>query len=261
MPASVPMKHILIVEDERAIRQLLTFTLARAGYDVTEAGSAMAALDEATHRRPDLVMLDWQLPDMDGLRLLRMWRADEATAQLPVIMVSARITEADRVAGLKAGADDYVTKPFSRDELLARIEAVLRRSVDARRGIAEVRECAGLTLDIRSLRVTVGNRSLTLGPLEFKLLNMFMSQPERALSRAQIVDRVWRSDAYVDERTVDVHVRRLRAALEPTGHDRHIQTVRGIGYRFSLAPGAPVREPGGSLRPAGPGAVPGPGRN
>ena len=232
------MRRILIVEDERAIRQLLSFTLTRAGYEITEAANAMAAIDEASRVYPDLIILDWQLPDMDGLRLLKFWRTDEATSRIPVIMVSARITEPDRVAGLRAGADDYITKPFARDELLARIEAVLRRAASAPDGIPEIRECAGLALDIRSLRVMAGSRSLTLGPIEFRLLNLFMSQPDRALSRKQIVDRVWRTDAYVDERTVDVHIRRLRSALEPSGHDRLIQTVRGVGYRFAAAPGA-----------------------
>lgn len=237
----MPKQRILVVDDEAAIRQLLNFTLTRAGYEVIEAEKAMDAIDEASRSQPDLVMLDWQLPDMDGLRLLKFWRADESTARIRVIMVSARITEADRVAGLRAGADDYIVKPFARDELLARIEAVLRRAAGAPDAVPEVRECAGLALNIRSLRVTAGQRSLSLGPIEFRLLNMFMSQPERALSRKQIVDQVWRSEVYVDERTVDVHVRRLRSALEPSGHDRLIQTVRGVGYRFTSTPGPAER--------------------
>jgi two-component system phosphate regulon response regulator PhoB len=227
------MERILIVEDEKAIRQMLAFMLRPAGYQVVEAPDAVSAIDEVVRALPALVLLDWQLPDMDGLRLLKLWRADEATATVPVIMVSARITEADRIAGLRAGADDYVTKPFSRDELLARVQALLRRSGRSAAGVPELREYQGLSLNLRSLRVSVGKRVLPLGPIEFRLLNLFMSQPERALTRAQIVDRVWRSNTYVDERTVDVHVRRLRAALEPSGHDRFIQTVRGIGYRFS----------------------------
>lgn len=227
------MQRILIVEDERAIRQLLSFVLSAAGYATAEATDAMSAIDEVGRWSPDLVLLDWQLPDMEGLRLLRMWRADEATTRLPVIMVSARVTEADRIAGLRAGADDYITKPFSRDELLARVQAVLRRAQETGTGVPEVRQHDGLALDVRSLRVTANGRPVLLGPIEFRLLNLFMSHPERALTRAQIVDKVWRANAYVDERTVDVHVRRLRSALEPTAHDRLIQTVRGVGYRFS----------------------------
>lgn len=227
------MQRILIVEDERAIRQLLGFILRPAGFEIAEAASAMAGMDEVSRALPQLVLLDRQLPDMDGLRLLKMWRADETTAGLPVIMVSARVTEADRVAGLRAGADDYIVKPFSRDELLARVQAVLRRAAAVQTGVPEIREIAGLALDVRSLRVTVNSRPLSLGPIEFRLLNLFMSQPERALTREQIVGKVWRNNTYVDERTVDVHIRRLRAVLEPTGHDRLVQTVRGVGYRFA----------------------------
>ncbi len=234
------MQTILIVEDERAIRQLLSFILRPAGYATAEAADAVSAIDEVTKAPPDLVLLDWQLPDMDGLRLLKLWRADEVTARIPVIIVSARITESDRVTGLRAGADDYIGKPFSRDELLARIHAVLRRSAHSKNNAIESRQVAGLVLDVRSLRVTANDKPVSLGPIEFRLLNLFMSQPDRAMSRTQIVDKVWRSDAYVDERTVDVHVRRLRLALEPGGHDRMIQTVRGVGYRFTTNAVAPV---------------------
>jgi two-component system phosphate regulon response regulator PhoB len=229
------MRRILIVEDERAIRQLLAFVLKPAGYEIIEAADAVSAMDSVSRSAPDLVLLDWQLPDMDGLRLLKFWRADEATTRLPVIMVSARISEADRVAGLRAGADDYVIKPFSRDELLARMQSVLRRAAASQAGVPEIREYGGLAIDVRSLRVTANQRSLQLGPIEFRLLNLFMSQPDRALSREQIVNRVWRTNAYVDERTVDVHIRRLRSALEPTGHHEFIQTVRGVGYRFAAS--------------------------
>lgn len=235
------MQRILIVEDEHAIRQLLRFILTPAGFNVVEAENGLSAIDEVGIKAPDLVLLDWQLPDMDGLRVLKMWRADEATVNLPVIMVSARTTEADRVAGLRAGADDYIIKPFSRDELQARVQSVLRRAGARARGVPELREVAGLALDVRSLRVTVNQKALALGPIEFRLLNLFMSQPDRALSRDQIVNRVWRGNTYVDERTVDVHVRRLRAALEPTGHDRLVQTVRGVGYRFAAIGAHPER--------------------
>jgi len=227
------IRRILIVEDHKPLRSLLSFLLSNAGYETFETADAMSALDEATRQQPDLVLLDWQLPDMDGIKLLRLWRADESTAQIPVIMVSGKADEVDRVAGLKAGADDYVTKPFGRDELLARVQAVLRRVGVPREADQDVRRFEGLSLDVRSLRVTAGDQSVHLGPIEFKMLNLFMTQPERVLSRSQIVDRVWRLNAHVDERTVDVHVRRLRLALEPTGHDRCIQTVRGVGYRMS----------------------------
>lgn len=249
------MQRILIVEDEQSIRQLLRFILKPTGFETIDAGDAMTAMHEVSHRPPRLVLLDRQLPDMDGMRLLKLWRSDEATAQLPVIMVSARITEADRVAGLRAGADDYIIKPFSRDELLARVQSVLRRSIGgmaaSSNGIPEIREIAGLALDVRSLRVTANTRPLPLGPIEFRLLNLFMSQPDRALSREQIVDRVWRGNSYVDERTVDVHIRRLRAQLEPSGHDRLIQTVRGVGYRFTLesAHSAAPPPPGTGMAP------------
>jgi two-component system phosphate regulon response regulator PhoB len=256
------MERILIVEDERAIRQLLSFILRPAGYDVVEAPDAMSAIDEAVRSSPNLVILDWQLPDMDGLRLLKFWRADENTARMPVIMVSARGTEADRVAGLQAGADDYIVKPFARDELLARVQAVLRRAAASPAAISEIQEFQGLALDVRSLRVTAGRKALTLSPIEFRMLNLFMSQPERALTRAQIVDRVWSSNAYVDERTVDVHIRRLRSELEPTGHDHLIQTVRGVGYRFTADPASSSASPADNLlrarRPAS-GLTPGPG--
>ena len=228
------VRRILIVEDHKPLRSLLSFLLTSAGYETFETADAMSALDEANRQQPDLVLLDWQLPDMDGIKLLRLWRAEETTARIPVIMVSGKADEVDRVAGLKAGADDYVTKPFGRDELLARVQAVLRRTGVARAPTdQEVRRFEGLSLDVRSLRVTAGEKPVHLGPIEFKMLNLFMTQPERVLSRSQIVDRVWRINAHVDERTVDVHIRRLRMALKAVGHDDCVQTVRGVGYRLS----------------------------
>lgn len=229
------MKTILIVEDNKPIRYTLSFLLSGAGYETIEAEDAMSAMDETSCNAPDLALLDWTLPDMDGMKLMKVWKADETTARMPVIIVSARAKESDRVTALKAGADDYVTKPFSRNELLARIEAVLRRS--QRHGdsgqMLETRSFAGLELDMRSLRVLANEKPVHLGPIEFKLLNLFMSNPDRAFTRPQIVTRIWRSNTYVEDRTVDVHVRRLRRALEDTGHDKYIQTVRGVGYRFS----------------------------
>ena len=238
------VRKILIVEDHKPLRSLLSFLLSSAGYETFETADAISALDETTRQQPDLVLLDWQLPDMDGIKLLRLWRADEATARIPVIMVSGKADEVDRVAGLKAGADDYVTKPFGRDELLARVQAVLRRSGSASAPDQDVRRFEGLSLDVRSLRVTAAEKPVHLGPIEFKMLNLFMSHPERVLSRSQIVDRVWRINAHVDERTVDVHVRRLRMALKDSGHDECVQTVRGVGYRLSRSDaGAAVGAP------------------
>jgi two-component system phosphate regulon response regulator PhoB len=236
-------RRILIVEDHKPLRSMLAFLLTNAGSETTETADAMSALEEASRQAPDLVLLDWHLPDMDGIRLLRLWRADEATARIPVIMVSGKADEGDRVAGLKAGADDYVSKPFGKDELLARVQAVLRRVGGTQESNKEVREFDGLTLDVRSLRVSAAEQPVHLGPIEFKMLNLFISHPDRVLTRAQIVNRVWRANAHVDERTVDVHVRRLRLALRPSGHHRCIQTVRGVGYRMSRNQAGVVTSP------------------
>jgi two-component system phosphate regulon response regulator PhoB len=230
---------ILIVEDQEPIRSLMSLLLSGAGHETRDAATGKAAIEAAARQQPDLILLDCQLPDMDGLQLLQRWRADHATAQVPVIVISDRADEVDRVAGLDAGADDYVTKPFGRDELLARVQAVLRRTSNRREANQELRSFAGLTLDVRSLRVTAAEQPLHLGPIEFKMLNLFMTKPERALSRAQIINQVWRNNAHADERTVDVHIRRLRLALEPTGHNQCIQTVRGVGDRLSAQPITP----------------------
>lgn len=239
--ATRPMDSILIVEDNKPLRTLLSFLLTNAGFETLEAADAMSAIEAASRHSPSLAILDRQLPDMDGMKLLRYWKAEETTITMPVIICSASTEESDRVDGLKAGADDYICKPFGREELVARVEALLRRTRMARAAAADpsVRKFAGLELDVRSLRVMADDQPLHLGPIEFKLLNLFMTHPDRALTRPQIVDKVWRINAYVDERTVDVHVRRLRRALQTTGHDRLIQTVRGVGYRFT----APPREP------------------
>jgi two-component system phosphate regulon response regulator PhoB len=224
--------RILIVEDHAQLRGLLSFLLSSAGYETSETADAISARNEARRQQPDLVLLDWQLPDMDGLQLLQHWRASEATAQMPVIMVTGKTGESDRVAGLSAGADDYISKPFGRQELLARVQAVLRRSTRSQTK-SELRHFNGLTLDVLNLRLSAAGKAVHLGPIEFKMLNLFMSQPDRAMSRAQICARVWPSNAHVDERTVDVHIRRLRMALRPSGHDDCIQTVRSVGYRLS----------------------------
>jgi two-component system phosphate regulon response regulator PhoB len=225
--------RILIVEDHKPLRDLLSFLLTNAGYKTVDSADAESALVETARQHPDLILLDWQLPDMDGIDLLRRWRTDAITAQVPVIMVTGRTSESERVAGLQAGADDYISKPFGRDELLARIQAVLRRTHERPETELEVRRFAGLTLDIRSLQVTAAEKPVHLGPIEFKMLNLFMTRPERVLSRTQIINQVWRVNAHADERTVDVHVRRLRLALQHTGYDACIQTVRGVGYRLS----------------------------
>jgi two-component system phosphate regulon response regulator PhoB len=227
-------RRILIVEDERAIREMIAFSLRRAGFDVAEAEDTRAARAQIADRRPDLVLVDWMLPDQSGLELTRALKKDKDTRELPVIMLTARAEEQDKVTGLEGGADDYVTKPFSPRELLARINAVLRRSAP---GAAEDAVAAGgLHLDGAGHRVTCGEATVPLGPTEYRLLSFFMTHPERVYSRSQLLDRVWGGNVYVEERTVDVHIRRLRKALEGFGVDSYIQTVRGAGYRFSTRP-------------------------
>ncbi len=222
---------ILLVEDEVAIREMLRYTLAREDFEVIEAGDASEGERLIREQRPDLVLLDWMLPGLSGVELARRIRRAERTRQLPIIMLTARSEEENRIQGLEEGADDYVTKPFSPRELLARIRALLRRS----RGDTGARplEARGLSLDPASHRVTVNGAELQLGPTEYRLLHFFMTHPERVFSRNQLLDQVWGDNVYIEERTIDVHIRRLRKALEPGGHDRLIQTVRGAGYRFS----------------------------
>lgn len=222
---------ILIVEDEKPIREMIAFSLRRAGYQVQEAEDSRSARSLLADQRPDLLLVDWMLPDMSGLELTRLIKRDRETRELPIIMLTARAGEADKVAGLEGGADDYVTKPFSPRELLARIQAVLRRTDST--VAEETIELAGLQLDKASHRVTVGDRTVALGPTEYRMLEFFMTHPERVYSREQLLDRIWGGNVYVEERTIDVHIRRLRKALEAYGHDRLVQTVRGSGYRFS----------------------------
>jgi len=228
----MPAKQILIVEDEKPIREMIAFGLRRAGFDVLEAEDCRAARERLADRRPDLLLVDWMLPDMSGLELTRALKRDKDTREVPVIMLTARAEEQDKVSGLEGGADDYVTKPFSPRELLARINAVLRRTAPS--GTEEVVAIEGLVLDGASHRVTVGDQTVALGPTEYRLLSFFMTHPERVYSRNQLLDRVWGGNVYVEERTVDVHIRRLRKALELFKYDRFIQTVRGAGYRFSV---------------------------
>lgn len=228
-------KQILVVEDERPIREMIVFGLKRAGFEVREAEDSRSARIALADRYPDLVLIDWMLPDTSGLELTRAIKRDRDSRELPVILLTARAEEADKVAGLEGGADDYVTKPFSLRELVARINAVLRRLAPVAEG-----ECVtveGLSLDQASHRVIIGGRTVPLGPTEYRMLQFFMTHPERVYSRDQLLDRVWGGDVYVAERTIDVHIRRLRKALEDFGYDRFIQTVRGSGYRFSTRTG------------------------
>ncbi len=225
------MNRILVVEDEHAIRDMIGFALKQAGLQVEESVDAEHALVAIASNPPDLVLLDWMLPGMSGTDLVRRLRSEEITAGLPIIMLTARVEENDRVHGLELGADDYVTKPFSPRELIARIKALLRRTRE--RTDEKPIEFAGLSLDPVGHRVQTDAETLNLAPTEFRLLKFFMSNPDRVYSREQLLDRVWGRGIFVEERTVDVHIRRLRKALEGRAYDRFIQTVRGTGYRFS----------------------------
>jgi two-component system phosphate regulon response regulator PhoB len=227
-------KQILVVEDERPIREMIAFGLRRAGFEVREAADARSGRAELANKRPDLLLVDWMLPDTSGLEFTRALKRDRETREVPVIMLTARAEEGDKVAGLEGGADDYITKPFSPRELLARINAVLRRTAPAEG--TEPIDVEGLVLDQSSQRVSSGERTVALGPTEYRMLAFFMTHPERVYSREQLLDRVWGGNVYVEERTIDVHIRRLRKALEEFGYDRLIQTVRGSGYRFSSRP-------------------------
>lgn len=228
-------KQILIVEDEKPIRDMIAFGLRRAGFEVLEAQDCATARCCVADHFPDLMLVDWMLPDSSGLELTRWMKKQSDTREMPVIMLTARAEEEDKIRGLEGGADDYVTKPFSPRELLARINAVLRRANggdDEGELVAE-----GLVVDPASHRVRADGVEVSLGPTEFRLLSFFMIHQERVYSRSQLLDRVWGGNVYVEERTVDVHIRRLRKALEQKGYDRFIQTVRGAGYRFSTQTG------------------------
>jgi len=222
--------RILIVEDEPAIRELVSVNLRHAGYIVSEADTAEAARIQIDNRLPDLVLLDWMLPGQSGIDFAKRMRADPRTRALPVVLLTARAQEGDKLQGFDVGADDYITKPFSPRELLARVRAVLRRA--APEASEDPIEIAGLRLEPATFRVFAGERTLELSPTEFRLLHYFMKNPDRVLSRTRLLDNVWGDHVYIEERTVDVHIRRLRLALAPGGHDRLIETVRGGGYRF-----------------------------
>jgi two-component system phosphate regulon response regulator PhoB len=221
---------ILVVEDEPAIQELIAVNLEHAGHRVQRAHTAAEADALIRDVRPDLILLDWMLPDVAGTVLARKLRADVRSKDIPIIMLTARAQEQDKIEGLDAGADDYITKPFSPKELMARIKAVLRRR--APQLTDDLIDVGGLQLDPAAHRVSAGGRELRLGPTEFKLLHFFMTHPERVYSRMQLLDQVWGDHVFVEERTVDVHIRRLRQVLETTGHDRLIETVRGAGYRL-----------------------------
>jgi len=221
---------ILVVEDEASARQMLTANLQNSGYKVRCAGDVAQAEALVREVRPDLVLLDWVLPGIPGLPFARQLRRDQRTRDISIVLISERAEEQDKVAALEGGADDYVTKPYSGRELLARIKAVMRRRTPQLAD--DVVEIAGLQLDPAARRVTAGGREIDLWTTEFRLLHFFMTHPGRIFSRTKLLDEIWGHDAFVEERTVDVHIRRLRQGLAPTGHDALIETVRGLGYRF-----------------------------
>jgi two-component system, OmpR family, phosphate regulon response regulator PhoB len=225
------MSRVLVVEDESAIAELIAINLRHAGHEVTIAARADQAHSEVSRVLPDLVILDWMLPGESGLALARRWRSDPRTREMPLIMLTARAEESDKVAGLDAGADDYLSKPFSTSELLARIRAVLRRR--APEALDSQVRIGDLTLDPATRRVTGAGLEVKVGPTEFRLLHFFMTHPERVHSRSQLLDRVWGDHVFIEERTVDVHVKRLREALLPANCARMIETSRGAGYRLT----------------------------
>jgi two-component system phosphate regulon response regulator PhoB len=225
------MTTVLIVDDEPSIREMLRFALEGAGFRTLQAAHAEEARQVIAHNEASLVLLDWMLPGRSGLELAKQLKQQSKTRTLPIIMLSAKGEEEDRIRGLDSGADDYISKPFSPRELVARIRAVLRRTrpTDGE----ETMEAAGLKIDDASHRVTSNGTKVEIAPTEYRLLRFLMAHPDRAFSRTQLLDQVWGDQVYVEERTVDVHIRRLRKALEPGGHNRLLQTVRGMGYRFS----------------------------
>lgn len=228
-------RKVLIVDDEQAIRDMLRLALESAGYLCLEAENIQQAFTLIVDQRPDVILLDWMMPGGSGIELLRRMKREDSLGEIPVIMLTAKTTEDNKIQGLDVGADDYITKPFAPRELIARIKALLRRYGDAR-GEARL-EVEGLVLDGQSRRIFADDTAIDMGPTEFKLLHFFMSHPERAYSRGQLLDQVWGANVYVEERTVDVHIRRLRKALQTAENDYSgmIQTVRGTGYRFSAS--------------------------
>lgn len=222
--------HILIVEDEPEIRELLNFSLARAGFRVTKAESAESALQKLFNQLPDLVIVDWMLPGMSGVDLAKRIRKDELTSSLPLLMLTARSEESDVLKSFDSGIDDYMSKPFSPKELVARIKALMRRS-----GVPEdeLIEACGIQIDLGSHRLTIQGTNVNIGPTEYRLLELLMRNPDRVFERDQLLDRIWGRSSYIEIRTVDVHILRLRKVLKPFGLDGTIQTVRSVGYRFT----------------------------
>jgi two-component system phosphate regulon response regulator PhoB len=230
----MPAAHILVIESTPAIQELIALNLGLAGYQISRAADAESAMLMLEDQLPELLLLDWNLPGQSGLSLVRRLRAQSRTRSLPIMMVTARCGEPDKIMALESGADDYMTKPFSPREMVARVQCLLRRAYAVAAADAPV-QLAGLRLDPCTQRVTAGARELALGRVEFKLLNFLMSHPERVHTRAHLLDQVWGSAVYLDERTVDTHVGRLRSALQPSGYQQRIETVRGSGYRFVAA--------------------------
>ncbi|MBU2898536.1 phosphate regulon transcriptional regulator PhoB [Vibrio hepatarius] len=224
-------RRILVVEDEAPIREMLCFVLEQKGYHAVEAEDYDSAVTKLSEPFPDLVLLDWMLPGGSGINFIKHMKREELTRNIPVVMLTARGEEEDKVRGLEVGADDYITKPFSPKELVARLKAVIRRVTPT--ALEDVIDVQGLKLDPVSHRVIANDQPLEMGPTEFKMLHFFMTHQERVYSREQLLNNVWGTNVYVEDRTVDVHIRRLRKALEGAGHDRLVQTVRGAGYRFS----------------------------
>ena len=224
-------RKVLVVDDEAPIREMLVFVLEQNVFQAIEAEDYDSAIAAMVEPYPDMVLLDWMLPGGSGIQIAKKFKQNEYTRAIPIIMLTARGEEEDKVRGLEVGADDYVTKPFSPKELMARIKAVIRRVSPT--SLEEAIDVHGLRLDPISHRVTSGGSELDMGPTEFRLLHFFMTHTERVYSREQLLDQVWGTNVYVEDRTVDVHIRRLRKAISPLGHDRLVQTVRGAGYRFS----------------------------
>lgn len=225
------MEKILIIEDETAIREMLTTTLSLVGFECLEAQDAKQGYQLAIDHHPDLILLDWMLPNnLSGIELCHRLKKDEILSNIPIIMLTAKGEEDNKIQGLDAGADDYITKPFSTRELISRIKAVLRRTNQQQEKIININ---GLNIDILAKRICINETPLDIGPTEYRLLEFFITHAERAYTRSQLLDHIWGHNAYIEDRTIDVHILRLRKILEPHGLQHHIQTVRGIGYRFS----------------------------